>query len=188
MNDFKKFPWQAKNEIVLLFTREHIIHFIRRNIPNIFIIILISIVFSIITYFLINNILVNFFIGIIILLIWISIILFFWYNTYLIITNKRIIKFVKNWLFSEHIKELKLDQLNELSTSKKGLLSKILNFWNIKIVWKDKENAIWFQWVKYPDEIILYISRLRDFLRENPDFPINKIKPFIPRKLRKKQF
>jgi hypothetical protein len=43
------------------------------------------------------------------------------------------------------MKELKLDQLNELSFTRKGLLQKLLNIGNIKIVGKDKENTIWFQ-------------------------------------------
>jgi hypothetical protein len=49
-----------------------------------------------------------------------------YYKTYVIVTNKRVLKFVRNGLFSEHMKELKLDQLNEVSSTKQGILEKIL--------------------------------------------------------------
>jgi len=112
----------------------------------------------------------------------------FWIDTRFILTNKRIIKFVKNWLFSEHMKELKIDRLNELIFTKKWLIQKFFNYWNIKIIWNDRENVIWFVGVSYPDEIVSYISRLRDFLRENPNFDYTQINEFKLRKNRKKQW
>lgn len=83
------------------------------------------------------------------------------------------------------MKELKLDQLNEVSSAKMWILEKVFQIWNIKIVWKDKENVIWFQGIKYPKEVVLYISRLRDYvIIENPNYKIEDIKEFIPRKER----
>ena len=182
----KQFPWQAKDEKVLLFTREHLLNFIKNNLINISTIIWWSTIIAVLTFVFSENFILSIAACVLTLTISFSILSIFWFKTYLIITNKRILKSVKNWIFSEHMKELKLDQLNELNFVRKWIISKFLNIWNIKIVWKDKENTIWFQWVKYPDEIVLYISRLRDFLKENPNFPVEKLKPFIPRKMRKK--
>ena len=102
----------------------------------------------------------------------------------MIVTNKRIIKFIKNWFFSEHLKELKLKQVTEVIAVKKWFLNKILTTGNVKFVGKDKETVIWFSNVKYPEEIAMYVSRLKEFLKENPDFNTTGLKPFIPRKKR----
>jgi len=93
---------------------------------------------------------------------------------------------VRSWLFTEHIKDLKLDQLNELSSTKKWIIQKIFNIWNIKIVWKDKENVIWYKWIYCPNEVVAYVSRLRDFTRENPGYDYKTLEKFKLRKDRKK--
>ena len=102
----------------------------------------------------------------------------------MIVTNKRIIKFVKSWIFSEHLKELKLKQVTEIIAVKKWFLNKILTTGNVKFVGKDKETVIWFPNVKYPEEIAMYVSRLKDFLKENSDIEPTQLKPFVPRKER----
>jgi hypothetical protein len=38
--------------------------------------------------------------------------------------------------------------------------------------------------VKYPEEIAMYVSRLKDFLKENSDIEPTQLKPFVPRKER----
>jgi len=95
------------------------------------------------------------------------------------------LKNIRSWIFTEHNKELKLDQLNELTCSIKWVYNKLFNIWNIKIVWKAKENVIYFTWIKKPDEVVQYISRLRDYLFENVDYNFNKLKEFKSRGKRK---
>ena len=181
----KKFQWQAKNEKVLYFSRQEWIHYILINFLNILIILWISFFISFVVYIFTENFNISLMLFVILLILAFSYMYLLWKKTYVIITNKRILKFVRSWLFSEHMKELKLDQLNEVSARKQWFIEKIFRTWNIKITGKDKENVIWFQWVLYPKEIVLYISRLRDYIIENPDYKVEDIKEFIPRKERK---
>jgi len=145
----KQFPWQAKDEVILLFTREYPLNFIKSNLTNYFTIVWWAIIIGILVFVFFENFILSLIIWLLIFIVCLSILFTFRFKTYLIVTNKRILKFVKNWIFSEHMKELKLDQLNELNFVRKWIISKLLNIWNIKIVWKDKENTIWFQWIKY---------------------------------------
>ena len=174
----KVFPGQAKDEKVLLNTKENIIAFF---IPKLFVYIWIFIFIVVLGW------LVNTWLWVFMLLIFILVLLydiFLWKNTKMIVTNKRILKFVKNWLFSFHFKELKLNQLTEVVATKQWFVNKVLSVGNIKIVWKDKEVVIWFKNIKFPNEVAMYISRLKDFIQENSNISYEKLKPFIPRKER----
>ncbi len=180
----KVFPGQAKNEKVLIFKKENGLSYLSANSRFIVTILIVSTITFAISY-LYLNIYLALLLTVLIVLLGIILLFYFRNNSFFILTNKRLIKFIKNSLFAEHSKELKIDQINELTFTKIWLFPKLLNYWNIKIIWKDKEAAIWVRWITYPDEIVQYISRLRDFLIENPDFDYQEITPFIPRKIRK---
>lgn len=181
----KKIAGQHKNEKILYFTRENLISYIVRNYNFIFLIFWWAIFLMIFLYFLQFNVIIIVLIISLYLLIVFLIIFYIWYKSYFIITNKRLIKYVRNWLFSEHIKELKIDQLNELISNKKWILEKVFNFGNIKITWKSKENVIWVIWINLPDEVVQYVSRLRDYILDNPWYDFNELKEFKSRKERK---
>lgn len=181
----KKFPWQAKNERILFESREHILSYLWNKLSKIFIVVWLLFFIWILMYvFSIHSIIIFTTIGVFFVLI-LFLLYFFWYNTYFILTNKRILKFIRNWLFTEYIKDLKLDQLNELSSTKKWIIQKIFNIWNIKIVWKGEGNVIWYKWIYCPNEVVAYTSRLRDFIRENPNYDFKLLKEFKTRKERK---
>ena len=181
----KEFDWQAKNEKLLFFSRENIFYYFYKNLNKILLLLMILLLLLIIWFFL-NAEKYIIFIMLIVIILFIYIFAILWHKTHFVVTNKRIIKVIKNWLFSKHTDELKIDQINKLVFLKKWIISEILKIWNIKIVWKDKEATVYFTWIYRPDEIIQYISRLRDFLFENPDFDFNKINKFKTRTERKK--
>ena len=182
---FKQFPGQAKNEKILFESREHIFSYLEHKLSKILIILwLLFFIWFLMYLFSIHIITIFTIIGVSLLLL-LFLLYFFWYNTYFVLTNKRILKFVRSWLFTEHMKDLKLDQLNELSSSKKWIIQKVFNIWNIKIVWKGNENVIWYKWIYCPNEVVAYISRLRDFLRENSDYNFKMLEEFKTRKERK---
>ena len=176
----KVFSWQAKNEVVLLNVRSS---FLRYIFPKIWLYIWI-LAFWIFSSLLFSYIVFIF--SVVICLLFISYEIFLWTWVKMIVTQKRVLKFVRTGLFSTHFKELKLLQLTEISAVKRGLLNKILNTWNVKFIWKDKEAVIWFKYIKYPEEVAMYVSRLKEFLLENKDFDPNKLNVFIPRKNRNK--
>jgi hypothetical protein len=114
----KKFPGQAKNEKVLFYSKENIVSYIVRHISVIFIFFALELFVIILSWFFSLNIWVEI-IFILIPLLILCILYIFWNKTYFIVTNKRLLKFVRNGIFTEHMKELKLDQLNELTYRKK---------------------------------------------------------------------
>ena len=174
----KNFPWQAKNEVVLLDVKSHLL---RQFLPKSWLYggILLFGLFS--AYLFCYGV---FLLSILLVILILMYELFLWRWTRIMVTNKRIIKFVKNWIFSEHLKELNLNQVTEILAVKRWFLNKILTTGNVKFVGKDKETVIWFSNVKYPEEITMYVSRLKEFLKENTDFGPMQLKPFVPRKER----
>lgn len=75
--------------------------------------------------------------------------------------------------------------MNKFSFKKIGISAKIFNYWTIRIISKDEHTTIWWNGIKHPNEVIQYVSRLRDFLDENPKFDHNKLQKFKTRKERK---
>ena len=181
----KVFDWQAKNEKVLYLSRQNLLSFFIIELVSILTIIWVSVFIFLIWYFVFENLIISLLVSIFILILWFLYLFFTWYKTYFVVTNKRIIKFVRSWIFSQHMKEMKLDQINEKVARRRGVIETIFKIWNVKISWKDKENVIWFEWVKYPQEVVQYISRVIDYIKENQDYDYKTLKEFIPRKYRK---
>ncbi|UFX82960.1 PH domain-containing protein [Candidatus Absconditicoccus praedator] len=183
----KIFPGQAVNEKVLFFGRENILRYIFHNFNYIMIFLGLGFFFSLFlvmffdllfaTVFFI--IFVSFCIGFLFVV--------FWYNTYLVITNKRIMKFLKNGIFKNSSQEITIYSLQESTYKYNGFLDRILNCGNVSFYGKDQNIVIWFKGIKHPEEVTRYTSRLRDFLIENPNYDYTQISEFIPRNLRQKQ-
>ncbi len=170
----KLFIWQAKNEKVLYMSNSNFLREFLGKFLVFFIVLILLLIGSYLVWWYVFLLLVP-------VILWLIYEFYIWKKNILIITNKRILKFVKPSLFNSYIKELKLLQVTEVIGTSKGILNKILTTGNVKFVWKDKEGVVWFKNVKYPKEIALYVSRLKDFIAENPNMDV---KPFIPRKER----
>ncbi|PID87403.1 hypothetical protein CSB07_01790 [Candidatus Gracilibacteria bacterium] len=171
----KNFKGQLNNEIILFKKHEHIVNIITRFVNNI----LLTLLFTIIVAYTVNKFTEDIIIPIIIILIPTSIILFFvikfYKETYIIFTNKRVIKSVRNGLFSSHIKELTIDNIKQITTSNKGLLGRIFNYGNIEIRGYDEVDTVYFKALKKNKDLSIYISNVMSKLKE--DGEINKIKP-----------
>ena len=90
--------------------------------------------------------------------------LFVWYRTKLLITDSKIVKFVQQGPFTNHIIEMKLDQITEIVASQRSIIDKIIWVWDIKFVWKDDNTFISFKGLKNPEKITTYVSKLKDYL------------------------
>ncbi len=181
----KKFPWQAKDELVMYLWRQYLPRYFIQNIQ-----IFATFLGLWLLIFFIWNTFWNFFIWLILSLITFSVLIFsfifiFWKNTYLVITNKRIIKFVRNWFFKSHIREITIFSLQECIAKYSGFIDRIFWSWNVSFIWKDENIVIHFYWLRHPEELTMYASRLRDFLIENPNYNPKKLEKFMPRRIRK---
>lgn len=183
----EKFQGQWRSERILYFSREVVLSFFLVNFFKLFTFLVLFFILIIIMFFF-EVWMIYYFLLTILWFFFIFIYLYvFWYNTYLIVTNKRIIKFVNEWLFVFHFKELKIDNLQEKVCKVWWIFWKIMNYWNVNFIWKDQQTVIRFRWVKSPKEVVLYVSRLRDYIIENPNYRIDDLNKFIPRKLRYKR-
>ena len=87
----KQFPWQAKDEVVLLFTREYPLNFIKNNLTNYFTIVWWAIIIGILVFVFFENFILSLIIWLLIFIVCLSILFTFRFKTYLIVTNKRIL-------------------------------------------------------------------------------------------------
>ena len=105
-------------------------------------------------------------------------------NTLFIITTRRIIKKVKNWLFKSHEKELLLTDIKQITTSKNNFIETLFKCWNIKFIWTEEKWNMYFKWITDNKDIWNYITRILDYIRLN--WHTDNISRYKPKKQRKK--
>lgn len=170
-----KFEWQHENEIILFKKHENIISIIIRFINNSLLIIMFSLIISYVTNLFTDNLLISILILLTPIIIVIFFIVKFYKETYLIFTNKRIIKSVRNWLFTSHIKELTIDNIKQVTTTNDWILWKIFTYWNIEIRWYDEIDTVYFKALKRNKDISIYISKVISELKEKWDYEKIKV-------------
>jgi len=160
------FKGQYSDEKVLFNIKENIINFIFKKIYILISLLIFSAIFSGIIYFFLW---IAFFI---ISIIFFIILIFIYYyiiykNTNFIFTTRRIIKDVKNGLFSKHRKELKILDIKSSTASKNWFFQTILMIWNVKVEWTENNASIHFYWIKEYSQISNYIWRVIDHIKLN---------------------
>jgi len=102
---------------------------------------------------------------IILILYWIIILwiwLYFWYNTYLLITTHRIEKKQPTYFFWKKEEILWYEEISKISYSYPNIISQLLNYWNIEIIaWEAQKNNIIFTDAPYPERIVLILRKLK---------------------------
>lgn len=188
----KSFEWQHNDEILLYQTKEHIVSFIIWHIKDFF---LILVFFTIITSIFIQLFKESY---IIILIISFSILfgifLYFKnkYNTWIMyVTNKRILKYMKSWIFARHEKIYSIQDIKQVRWDSSTYFDILFKYWTINMdtasstEWKSvKENKwIYFRWIKNHKDVVLYFSRVIDLISS---WKTEELTPYIPKKLRQK--
>ncbi len=165
-SELPKFKWQYSDEKILFSIKENIINFIFKKLYILISLLIFSAIFSWIVYYFMWSIL--FIITVIIFIILIFIYYYIIYkNTNFIFTTRRIIKDVRNWLFSKHRKELKIMDIKSSLTNRKWFLQLILRVWNVKIEWTETNSAIFFTGIKEYSQVSNYIWRVIDYIKLN---------------------
>lgn len=182
----KKFDGQYKTEKILYDANEYIISYFMRSLKYSFPYLGICFFVLFLMFFAELNLKYIVLAWIIFLLFWLFSFYIFWKWNRFIVSNKRIIKLIKSGFFRNHTNEIWLKQLNKFSFKKIWFFAKVLNYGTVRIISKDEHTTIRWNWIKYPNELIQYISRLKDFLNENPDFDQKELQVFKTRKERKK--
>ncbi len=168
MQEKNFFKWQYWDEKLLLKKHENIISFFIRKIY----VIVIYTTLSTLVYFWLNYIFSSNFINIV----WaiLTMALWLWYlyyqysHSWMIITNKRVIKLIKSSIFITHKRELKLVDI-KASLLRKNFLHFLFGFGLIEIQGTDYKSSIYFEWVKPHEDILNYLSKIIDIVKTNPE-------------------
>lgn len=164
------FEWQYQDEQILFKKHESIASTIFRAIPMIIGFFVLGSIVSTVVYYVSkspNYSWVSACIFIVLLIIYIFFVIKFHKETYFVFTNKRAVKSVRNWLFAHHLKELKIENIKQTTCNNFWILGKICWYWNINVQWPDKETSLYFKNISENKAIVLYISRMTDYIKEH---------------------
>ncbi len=183
-----RFQWQREDEVVLLFTRQHLPRYLTYNLEIWSTSFLMWIFFGFIAYALWNGFIWILFFIIFFLLGFSFYLMVYWRQRTLYITNKRIVKFTRYWLFQTEFKDLRIKLLQKCITKYNWFLDQLMKCWTLEFVW------YWWSWeviihffaVKYPEQIACYTSQLSDYIIENPDQDSTKLRQYVSGELRRK--
>jgi len=102
---------------------------------------------------------------IILIFYWIAVLwiwLYFWYHTYLLITNHRIEKKQPTYFFWKKKEILWYNEISKISYSYPNIISHLLNYWNIEIIaWDTHKNNIIFTDAPHPEKIVITLRKLK---------------------------
>ena len=165
-NKIKDFEWQYSDEKLLLKQHENLISFLLRK-SHLFIvyIILSSILFISLKYFL-DSYIISSIISILILVILFIYLKRQYSNTWIIITTRRVLKLVRSGIFTQHRKELKLNDI-KATTTRRNFYDSIFWYWNIMIQWTEEHSNIYFKGIKWHSDIANYLWRVLDYIKLN---------------------
>jgi hypothetical protein len=105
-------------------------------------------------------------------------------NTLIIVTTRRVIKKVRNWLFRSHEKELLLWDIRQITTTKNNFIESIFHCWNIMFQWAEAKWNLYFKGITDNKDIWNYVTRILDYMKLN--WHTDNISKYKTKKQRKK--
>ena len=117
--------------------------------------------------FLTNESIVFIFIGIIFYIVSALFYIRIFYNqTFIAVTNKKIVKSVRNGLFSSHIIELPLSRVRQIRADNNGLIPRIFGYWNIEIQAYEESSNMYFKALKNNKKTLADISKILENIKK----------------------
>lgn len=179
----KEFNWQYSDEKLLLKKHESLISFLLSKWYFFIFLSIFSIVWFFITKYMIQNIIISAVLPIMIIITFIFYLRLLYTNTWIIITTRRVIKFVRNGIFNDHKKELKLADIKATSI-KRNFIDTLFGYWNITIQGTEKNSDIYFKGITGYADISNYIWRILDYIKLN--WHTDNISKYVKKHERKK--
>ena len=164
MEKIQEFLW---DDTILLKKQEHIVSVFFRFIKNISIFLVFSIMLSYIIYTLSNTVIFS------IVLVILAIILAFFYirvfykDTFLVVTNTKVLKSVRNGIFSSHIIELPLSRIRQIRANNNGVFAKIFRYWDIEIQGFEESSNMYFKAMTQNKKAMSVISSAIEDIKKN---------------------
>jgi len=168
----QSFEWQYQDEKILFKKHESVASTISRTVPMVIGFLILWCIFSTVVYYISKSVSYTWIsIGIFwcILCVYLFFVIKFHRETFFVFTDKRAVKSVRNWLFAHHLKELKIENIKQTTSNNMWILWKIFGYWNINVQWPDKETSLYFRNIPENKAIVLYISRMIDFIKKACD-------------------
>jgi len=152
---------------VIIKKKEHILSVLMRFFKNIIIFLLLSIIISYILIAAFDSVIIVTCVNIIFIIWIVFYIKIFYDNTFLVVTDKKIIKSVRNWLFSSHIIELPLERIRQIRANNNGILAKIFWYWDLEIQGFEESSNMYFRSMKWNKQTMSEISKLLGDMSKN---------------------
>ncbi len=164
MDKVKELIW---DDTIFLKKQEHVISVFFRFLKNISIFFIFSLMLSYILYTLIQNAFLSIFIIVWSIIMSIFYIRIFYKDTYIILTNTKILKSVRNWLFSSHIIELPLSRIRQIRANNNGIFAKIFWYGDIEIQGFEESSNMYFKAMSQNKQAMREISNAIEWMKQN---------------------
>jgi hypothetical protein len=155
------------NDSVIIKKQEHIISVMLRHTKGIFIFVVFSVLISIILYMSTAKLVFPLLIVSSSLVVSFFYVRLFYKNTFLVLTNTKILKSVRNGIFSSHIIELPLTRVRQIRANNNGILAKIFEYWDVEIQWYEESSNMYFKAMSNNKIAMTKISSAIEQLKEN---------------------
>lgn len=91
----------------------------------------------------------------------------FYKDTFILVTNTKILKSVRNGLFSSHVIELPLSRVRQIRANNNGIMAKIFWYWDIEIQGFEESSNMYFKSMSGNKNAMSVISTAMEKLQEN---------------------
>ena len=164
MEKIQDFIW---DDTILLKKQEHIVSVFFRFVKWIVIFLVFSIMLAYIMSTLAIHIMFSLCIVIIALIISFFYVRLFYKDTYLVITNTKVLKSVRSWIFSSHIIELPLSRIRQIRANNNGILAKIFRYWDLEIQGFEESSNMYFKAMTQNKKAMSVISWAIEEIQKN---------------------
>lgn len=130
---------------ILIKKQEHFMSVFLRFWKNIALFFLFLFMFSYILYISLSSVIIPIFL----IILWCVGVFFytrmFYKDTFIVVTQEKILKSVRNGLFSSHIIELPLSRVRQIRANNNGIFAKIFGYWDIEIQGFEESSNMYFK-------------------------------------------
>jgi len=163
MERIQEFIW---NDTILIKKQEHIVSVFFRFIKSVAIFLAFAIMLSYIIHTLTWNIFFICFLLILTLIISFLYVRLFYKDTFLVVTNTKVLKSVRNGVFSSHVIELPLSRIRQIRANNNGLCAKLCCYWDIEIQGFEESSNMYFKAMTDNKKVMGIISQAIEHIKE----------------------
>ena len=93
--------------------------------------------------------------------------LVFYKDTFLVVTNTKVLKSVRNGIFSSHIIELPLSRIRQIRANNNGICARIFRYWDLEIQGFEESSNMYFKAMPQNKKAMSAISCAIEEIKKN---------------------